>query len=358
LFECTLRRINDVGHKQRAHDAIRAEASTLVDVSHRIHALAELSFQEHESSAVLRDALRKYGYDIADVDGMPTAFVASHGSGDLTVAICLEYDALPEVGHACGHNVIAAAGLGAAGALAEYDGVRTLVIGCPAEEDGGGKQLLIDRGVFDGVDAALMIHPHSIERDAMATLALGEYRIDFSGPCAEDAVSLLHLGVGQLRERMRSNERVHGIASSATSAGWTIRAETLEDLERLRDMLTAIVEGAALMTSSTFTMTPTSPEYADMRTDDILASLWRENALQLGRTSLPQQDTDAYASTDMGNVSHVVRSIHPLLLVDETSTIHQRAFVYASVSPAGDRAVIDGAILLAWAVIDFAESVH
>lgn len=358
MFECTLPRISTEIVKQRAQDAITAHSSELLDISHRIHALAELSFHEHESAALLRHALQAYGYDIADVEGMPTAFVATHGSGELTVAICLEYDALPEVGHACGHNIIAAAGLGAACALTEVEGVRTVIVGCPAEEDGGGKQLLIDRGVFGGVDAALMVHAHSIERDAMATLALGEYRIEFSGENACDALPLLHLGIGQLRERLQARERIHGIALGPTAAGWTIRAPTLGDLKRLRDALGEIVSGAAMMTASTFTVTSTSPEYAEVRTDSRMASFWRENAARLGRTSLPQQESDAYASTDMGNVSQVVPSIHPLLFIDETSTIHQRPFADAAVSPAGDRAVVDGATLLAWTVIDLVESVH
>jgi metal-dependent amidase/aminoacylase/carboxypeptidase family protein len=325
----------------------------LTRISHRIHALAELSFAEYESAALLRSALNDLGYDIADVEGLPTAFVASRGDGDTTVAICLEYDALPGVGHACGHNIIAAAGVGAALALADHAGVRVLVVGCPAEEDGGGKVRLLEKGIFSDVDAALMIHPHSIERDAMATLACGEYRVEFTGDAADQAVTLMHLGIGQLRERLLAKERIHGIAIAPNVAAWTIRAETLDDLNRLRDALTAIVKGAALMTSCTWTMTSSSPEYADLRTDTELAEHWRANALRLGRHSLPQQPIDAYASTDMGNVSHVVRSIHPLVVVDEIATIHQPEFAKAAVSAAGDQAIVDAATLLAWTVIDF-----
>jgi metal-dependent amidase/aminoacylase/carboxypeptidase family protein len=331
------------------------ERPQLLDISHRIHALAELSFREHASAALLRRALKAAGYDVTDVDGVPTAFVGSHGTGPTTVAICLEYDALPGVGHACGHNVIAAAGVGAALALVDVRDVRVLVVGCPAEEDGGGKALLIDRGVFDGVDAALMVHPHSIERDAMATLALGEYRITFAGGDAEAAVALVHLAVGQLRERLSPEQRVHGINLGGGACAWTIRAATLHDLTHLRSSLSAIIDGAALMTGCSSEFESTSPEYAELRTDDELAELWRANAQILGRRSMPRQPDDPLASTDMGNVSHVVPSIHPLVMVDAGSTIHQHAFAAAAVGTAGDQAVVDAAALLAWTVIDFVE---
>jgi metal-dependent amidase/aminoacylase/carboxypeptidase family protein len=316
--------------------------------------LAELSFDEHRSAALLRRVLQEAGYEVDDVNGMPTAFVASSGEGERTVAICLEYDALPRVGHACGHNVIAAAGVGAALALQDIAGVRVLVVGCPAEEDGGGKALLLERGVFDGVDAALMIHPHAIERDAMATLALGEYGIAFVDGDVESAVSLTHLAIGGLRERLGVRERIHGINTGGGSCGWTIRASTLSDLSRLRDALDAIAQGAALMTGSVATMTSTSPEYADLCSDDRLAALWRANAARLGRVSLPVQPEDPLASTDMGNVSHVVPSIHPLVFVGGGSTIHQHGFAKAAGGVSGDEAVIDGALMLAWTIIDFA----
>lgn len=330
-----------------------AHRERLLDISHRIHAMAELSFQEHKSAALLKDVLQQDAYRLRAVEGMPTAFVAEAGSGGKTVAICLEYDALPVVGHACGHNIIAAAGFGAAMALRRLEDVRVLVVGCPAEEDGGGKVLLIDAGVFTGVDAALMVHPHSIERDAMATLALGEYRIVFDGVDPGAAVALVHVAIGQLRERLLANERIHGIAQGSDACAWTIRAETLEALAHLRDVLRNIVAGAALMTNCQWSMTATSPEYAELKTDKFLADSWRANANILGRDSLKMQSTDAYASTDMGNVSQVVRAIHPLLLIDEHCSIHQHAFARAAVSPDGDQAVIDGAILLAWTVIDF-----
>jgi metal-dependent amidase/aminoacylase/carboxypeptidase family protein len=225
-------------------------------------------------------------------------------------------------------------------------------VGCPAEEDGGGKVLLIDAGVFESVDAALMMHPHSIERDAMATLALGEYRIVFSGGDGSSAVALTHMAIGQLRERLHEDERIHGITVDTSSCAWTIRAPSHHALVRLRDALAAIVEGAALMTGCVSHIVATSPEYAELRTDEMMAAMWRANATTLGRRCLPRQATDAYASTDMGNVSQVVPTIHPLVLVDEESTIHQHAFARAVVAARGDQAVMDGAVMLAWTVID------
>jgi metal-dependent amidase/aminoacylase/carboxypeptidase family protein len=324
-----------------------------LNISHRIHAMAELSFEEVQSAALLRDELHADGFLVRDVPGLPTAFVAEHGSGDTSVAICLEYDALPGVGHACGHNVIAAAGIGAALALAQVDGIRVVVIGCPAEEDGGGKALLIEAGVFEDVDAAMMVHPHAIERDAMATLALGEYRIEFAGGDATAAIALVHLGIGQLRERLSANERVHGITLGDNACAWTIRAERLADLSALRRTLGDIATGAALMTDCTWSMVATSPEYADLLSDDVLTALWRANAQKLGRRSLPRQPGDPLASTDMGNVSHVVPSVHPLLAIGSDCSIHQREFATAAASPSGDEAVADGALLLAWTAIDF-----
>ncbi|MBA3654461.1 MAG: amidohydrolase, partial [Actinobacteria bacterium] len=234
-------------------------ARSLIDLSHRIHANPELCFEEEKSSAWVAEILEGGGFAVdMGVCDLPTAFVATAGSGPLTIAICAEYDALPGIGHACGHNVIAAAAAGAGLALAPLAddlGVTVKVMGTPAEEGGGGKIYMLERGAFDGVDAAMMVHPAPNEMDRFPCLAVSHVDVHYTGKEAHasafpelginaaDAITVAQTAIGLLRQHIRSTDRIHGIVTHGgdapnvvpahTTGKWYIRSRTLKELEDL-----------------------------------------------------------------------------------------------------------------------------
>lgn len=352
----------------------------LLALSHEIHAFAEVGFDERRSSAAVSSVLRGAAFEFTTVDSLPTAFVARKGTGALNVGICVEYDALPGVGHACGHNVIAAAGVGAALALANIAdslGITVTVLGTPAEEGGGGKILMLQKGAFDGLHAAMMVHASRIERDAMPTLAVSQLTVEFHGVAAHAAASpergrsaaaamaLAQSGIGMLREHLLASDRVHGIVTkggdapnivpSHTRGRWFVRAATSERLRELEPSVVDVFKGAALMTGCRLEISKEAPVYTELRTDQRLAKLWRTNAATLGRDSTPVQPDDGPASTDMGNVSYAMPSIHPFIAIESNgANIHELSFREAAASESADRAVIDGATAMAWTVVDVA----
>ena len=206
---------------------VEAAAAGLVELSHTIHAHPELAFEEERSSRWVAEALSDAGLDVeTGVCDLPTAFVATAGRGPLTVGICAEYDALPGIGHACGHNVIAAAAVGAGAALARVAddlGITVRVLGTPAEEGGGGKILMLERGAFDGVHAAMMVHPAPMEQVHMECLAVSHFDVFFHGKAAHasafperginaaDALTVAQVAVGLLRQHFSAGNQVHGI---------------------------------------------------------------------------------------------------------------------------------------------------
>jgi amidohydrolase len=368
-------------HKLRAQQRVAEEGQALIALSRRIHETAEIKFQETRSSQWVADALKEAGFSLElGVAGLPTAFVARLGTGSLNVGICAEYDALPVVGHACGHNIIAASAVGAAIALApladELD-LTITVLGTPAEEGGGGKIFMLQHGAFDGLHAAMMIHPAPIERDAMATLANSRIFVDYTGKAAHaaaapdrginagSALSLAQAGIGMMREHLRSTDRVHGIVlhggdamnviPERTKGEWCTRGASVDHEAEVFERTVNVFKGAALMTGCSVSITRNGPLYADVRTDEDLATLWRSNALLLGRASLPSQPSDGYASTDMGNVSYAIPTIHPLIALESHgANIHEAAFATAAGSESGDQAVLDGSTAMAWTIVDMA----
>src|SRR5688572_26433200 len=274
--------------KAVARDAVLAADDRLVDLSHRIHAHPELAFDEVQSSAWCADVLDSAGLAVErGVCDLPTAFVATAGSGPLTLAICAEYDALPGIGHACGHNVIAAAAVGAGLALAPLAddlGLTVKVFGTPAEEGGGGKILMLDRGAFAGVNAAMMVHPAPRELDRMDCLAVAHVDVHYRGKSAHasawpeqginaaDALTVAQVGIGLLRQHIRPTDRVHGIVTrggdapnivpEATSGKWYIRSRTLAELAELEPRVHRCFEAGALATGCTYEIEPQSPAYS------------------------------------------------------------------------------------------------
>ncbi|MFI1256205.1 M20 family metallopeptidase [Streptomyces netropsis] len=367
------------GLKTAVQERILAHRESLLALSRRIHAHPETAFTEHRAAAWCAELLREHDFDVtAPAYGLDTAFSATFGSGPVTVAIACEYDALPGLGHACGHNLIAAAGLGAALGLAPFAdelGLTVRVLGTPAEERGAGKALLLEAGAFDGVDAAMMVHPCPFDVAEFRSFALGTLSVAYTGKAAHpslnphegrnaaDALTVAQVALGLLRQQLPPHWKVHGVTTSAgtapnaipdrATAEYEIRASAAEDLWELRERVEACFRAGALATGCEVELTRPEPDYLDFRTDAELIALWRVNARALGRPE-PQQ-REAFACTDMGNVSHAVPSIHPVLDITGGSCgPHEAEFVAAAVSPMGERALLDGAIGMAWTAADFA----
>jgi amidohydrolase len=312
--------------------------------------------------------------------------VATAGSGPLTLAICAEYDALPGVGHACGHNVIAAAGVGAGLALAPLAddlGLTVKVLGTPAEERGGGKCLMLERGAFDGVHAAMMVHPSPIERDRMACLAVAHLEVGYGGKSAHasaspeqgvnaaDALTMAQVGVGLLRQHIRPTDRIHGIVTDGgdapniiperTGGAWYVRSRTLAELSELLPKVKRCFEAGALATGCELRVTETSRPYSEFEHDMEMVALYRRNAEALGRRFVdlpPDLELRGAASTDMANVSLALPAIHPMLGLDSLPAVnHQPEFAAFCATPVADRAALEGAIAMAWTAIDLAEDV-
>ncbi|MFJ9605103.1 amidohydrolase [Kitasatospora sp. NPDC101176] len=365
--------------KEAVRARVHAHRDELLALSRRIHAHPETAFEEHRAAAWCAELLRTHGYAVtAPAHGLATAFTASLGDGPTTVALVCEYDALPGLGHACGHNLIAAAGLGAALGLAPYAdrlGLTVRVIGAPAEERGAGKALLLADGAFDGVDAAMMVHPCPVEVADFRSFALGTLSVRYTGRAAHpslnphegrnaaDALTVAQVALGLLRQQLPPHWRVHGITTAAgtapnlipdsASAEYEIRTSAAEDLAELRARVEDCFRAGALATGCEVLLERPEPDYLDMRSDPALLDLWRANAAALGR---PEPiESGPFACTDMGNVSHAVPAIHPVLdITGGACTPHEAAFAEAAVGPEADRAVLDGAVALAWTAADLA----
>jgi amidohydrolase len=369
------------GEKNASLQRIDELADELIALSHRIHGCPELGFEEERSSAWCADALEEGGMRVVrGVCDMPTAFEATAGSGPLTIAICAEYDALPGIGHACGHNVIAAAAVGAGialAALADDLGITVKVLGTPAEEGGGGKIFMLERGGFDGVHASLMVHPAPMELEQMPCLAVSHFDVLYTGKEAHasafpeqginaaDAITVAQVAIGLLRQHAGPSDQVHGIVTNGgaapnivpahTSAKYYVRAATLERLETWRPRIERCLEAGALATGSTMELVSQGPAYSEFREDETMRGIYRRNAEALGRVFPPSGPRMMGGSTDMGNVSLALPAIHPLLGIDSLPAVnHQPEFTAAAATPAADRAVRDGAAAMAWTVIDLA----
>jgi amidohydrolase len=367
--------------KDAVREALEAIRRELVELSHRIHAHPELGWQEERSSAWTAEALAAGGLDVEVLDGMPTAFVARAGSGPLHVGICAEYDALPSVGHACGHNVIAAAAVGAGRALAHVAdevGVTVSVYGTPAEEGGGGKIAMLERGLFDGVHAAMMVHPAPFDDPAPGMIAAGHVRVSYRGKEAHaaatpelgvnaaDAVTVAQVALGLLRQHVRKTDLFHGIVTKGGEAAnivparaqaeYHFRSRTIDELEELLPRLVRCFEAGAVATGATLSL-ERDVTYAELRSDPEIAAIYRRNAEAIGRTFPPREFLEGRfgASTDFGNVSRALPAIHPLVGIEADGAVnHQPEFAAACVTPSADRAVIDGALAMAWTAVDAA----
>ncbi len=362
-----------------AVDSLRGE---LLELSHAIHREPELALEEFKAAARLTNAVERHDLPVSrESFGLKTAYVSEFGRGDgPTIAILSEYDALPGVGHACGHNIIAAAGLGAALALASLGARlpgRVRYLGSPAEERFGGKEIIARAGAFERADAAMMVHPSNLNLTAMPCIAFSEVEATFYGRAAHasampycglnalDAVVGAYQSIAQLRQHIRQTERLHGIITDGGLAAnivperaacrFYVRAADMHELAALKKRVQACFEAGALSSGCTVEIRWGDTDYLDLKTNRPMAEAFAKNAGALGRAFYPVENIPASfaGSTDMGNVSHRLPSIHPMLAVAPAGVIiHNAEFATWAQSSKGDEGVIDGAKALAQTALD------
>ena len=367
--------------KTRACNLIDKNAEVLISVSHEIHDHPEQNYEEVFASELLTRTANGLGVPVElGAFDCVTGFSGDVGTGP-TVCIMSEYDALPEIGHGCGHNIIAAAGLGSAIALASIakdSGGRVRYMGTPAEEGGGGKILMARNGALTGVDLAMMVHPADADLATIDAIALQQLLVEYSGQeshaaaaphlgrNALDAAVLGYMAVATLRQHMLPTERVHGIflksgdkpniVPSEASSEWYVRSDNVTSLAALKPRVLAALESGAHACGCSVSHEWIGAAYADMVTNNTMGTMYAHNALRLGRTVTdPRQGGHrVVGSTDMGNVSHLVPSIHPMIASAPTGTsIHTKQFAQFARSPMADKAVLDGAKAMAMTAIDY-----
>ncbi len=367
--------------KNRVAAVVDSVAEELVEVSHEIHARPEQNFEEHFASELLTRVANRHGLAAErGAFGADTGVVAEAGNGPV-VCVMSEYDALPDIGHGCGHNVIAAAGLGAAIALAAVAGDaggRLRWLGTPAEEGGGGKILMARNGALEDVELAMMVHSADADLTQIDAIALQQLVVEYHGTEAHaaaaphmgrnalDAAVLGYMGVAALRQHIRPTERVHGIFTVAgekpnivpreAATEWYVRSDTIGSLNDLKPRVLAALVAGATACGCTAEHRWVGDAYADLVSNNPAALLYASNAERTGRRVVDPRSGGhrVVGSTDMGNVSHLVPSIHPMIAsAPRGSVIHTADFAAHSVSDLADRAVVDGAKAMAMTAIDF-----
>jgi len=366
-------------------DAVNRRRGDLVELSHSIHAEPELAFAEHRSCAKTQALAADHGFEITTaLGGLDTAFRAEYGSGPLVIGICAEYDALPGIGHACGHNIIAASAVGTALALAEVAdelGLTVVLLGTPAEESGGGKVLLLNAGAFDDIVATVMLHPGPLDIAAARSLALSQVAVDYRGReshaavapylgiNAVDAITVSQVAIGLFRQQLAPGQMMHGIVTDGGQATniipgraqmqYTMRANDAASLRELEKRMSDCFLAGAVATGCDYSVSETEPAYHELTPDSWLADIFRDEMVRLGRSPVPADIEAALplGSTDMGNVTQVMPGIHPIVGIDAGgASVHQPAFTDAAAGPGADTAVVEGAIMLARTVVKLAET--
>lgn len=355
-------------HQRAIVAAVDEAAECLVALSHEIHRRPELGHNEVYAAGLLADTLQARGFQVErNFTGLPTAFCARKGRGGRTVAFCAEYDALPEIGHACGHNIIAtsalAAGIGLGAVLEEVPGT-VLVVGTPAEESDGAKAVMVARGAFAGVDAALMIHPFNGNYSHCESLALRAIQVSFFGRPAHaamapwdgrnalDALILTFTSVNALRQHVRPYARIHGIITKGgvapgivpdhTVGRFYIRAPTRSYRQELVERFCACAQAAAAATGTRVEFEDFENCFDDMVNNTPLAERVRDYMVENLGAGPFGRAPDSFGSIDMGNVSYVVPAVHLLIDINESQPFapHTREFAAAAVLPPADEAML------------------
>ncbi len=366
-------------------DAVRRRRDDLVELSHSIHAEPELAFAEHRSCAKTQALVAEHGFTVTTAPaGLKTAFRADYGSGPLVIGVCAEYDALPGIGHACGHNIIAASAVGTALALADVAdelGLTVVLLGTPAEEAGGGKVLLLNAGTFDDIAASVMLHPGPLDIAAARSLALSQVAVRYTGREAHaavapylglnavDAITVAQVAIGLLRQQMAPGQMAHGIVTDGGQATnvipahaemqYTMRANDAASLRELERRMSDCFLAGAVATGCSHDVAETEPSYHELTPDTWLADAFREEMRRVGRDPVSAELEAALplGSTDMGNVTQTMPGIHPIVGIDAGgASVHQPAFADAAAGPSADKAVVEGAVMLARTVVRLAET--
>ena len=365
--------------KNRVCDYLDELAPRLIQMSHTIHANPEIAFEEHESIKLLADTAESNGYTVQrGVAGLDTAFVAESWRGEgPTVAFLAEYDALPGLGHACGHNIIGTAATGAAlamQAIRDEIGGTIKLIGTPAEEGGGGKVIMAEHNVFDGLDAAMMVHPGTKAMTTRTTLAANRITFEFFGKSAHaasrpfDGINALDAciqtfnNINALRQHLKPKVRIHGIITHGgdapnivpeyTRAEFSVRAADSDYSFEVLQKVIACAEAGAMAAGATMKYEHTM-HYAQRIANPTLARLFGDNISSLGEDVQEPAIDEPMGSSDMGNVSQIVPAIHPYVTIAEPGTGgHTPAFAVAAKSAWGDQALMRSAKSMAMTAVD------
>ena len=364
--------MSGLGFGAASPSALERWQPEVLGLSHAIHADPELSGEEFRAAKRVRMLLRTAGFNFDSPQPvLPASFSARYGSGDLVVALCVEYDALPAIGHACGHNVNAASAVGAALALAAVAddlGITVKVLGTPAEETTGGKIELIKEGFFDDVSLAMMAHAGAEDVVGGSSLAMSMWDVLYEGRPAHaaaapeegvnalDALVVAQTAVALARQQLPADSivslivteggRAVNVIPERARASVEMRSPSFAKLGIIEDRVRRCLEAGAHASGSTLRVTPTGNTYAELRQDRFLSGAYQEAMTARGR-NIDFNDKPT-ASTDMGNVSQLVPSIHPLLGYDVGGAAHHTAeFAAYGSSASADEAVLDGAFGLA-----------
>jgi amidohydrolase len=364
--------------KKTAFAQVDKERLRLQKIALKIHANPEIGMAEFKASDWLTAYLEKKGFNVErSICDIPTAFRASYGNEKPRIAVLAEYDALPGLGHACGHNLICTIALGAVVAsktTVDACGGTVIVIGTPAEELQGGKIIMVKKGAFDDLDVAIIVHPETFDAATSNALACQNLYIDFFGKSAHaaagpdrginalDAMILSYNAIGALRQQMRSTGRIHGIITEGgkaanaipdhTRAEFIVRAADDAYLDELEKKVLNCFIGAAQATGARLEYRWDENRYAAMRSNMILAKLYADNIKILGRNARIPRPGPGGGSTDMGNVSQVVPSIHAMIAIARSVSIHSQDFAQAAASGGGIQGMIDAAKAVAGVIVD------
>ena len=358
---------------------IDARYQQLRGLSLKIHSNPELGFQEFKAVAWLTQHLEENGFSIdRSICELPTAFRGSYGQGNPAIAILAEYDALPGLGHACGHNLIGVCAVGAGVAskpAIDRFGGSILIIGTPAEELYGGKAIMAERGGFNNIDVAMMVHPGVYDAATTQALACLTLEVEFFGKAAHaaarpeaginalEAMLLSFTAINSLRQHIKDKARIHGIITDGGQAAnivpdhsagnFIVRAEDDAYLDELKEKVLNCFAGAATATGARLEYRWGNIRYAPMRNNLTLAQLFSQNMQSLGHRIHPTDPSKSFGSTDMGNVSQLVPSIHPMVAIAPVEVmVHSPEFASAAASEDGIRGLIDAAKAMAMTVVD------
>jgi len=365
--------------KLQVKDSVESQRQQLIQLSLNIHDNPELGFKEEKASAWLTSYLEDNGFDVErGIAGLPTAFRATYGQGRPRVALLAEYDALPKIGHGCGHNIIGVSAVGAGVAskhIIDQLGGSVVVLGTPAEEGFGGKIDMVKAGIFKEIDVAMIVHPDTRNMSTQEALACSSLEVEFIGRPAHaagqphkginalDAMILAFTSINSLRQHIRGDARIHGIITDGgeapnivpahSAAAFLVRALDNDYLSELKDRVLNCFTGASVATGARLEYKWRDRTYAPMKNNMSLAGLFKQNLESLGRKVEAFDPRFGLGSTDMGNVSQVASSIHPAIAIASPEVLmHTPEFAAATISDAGHQGLIDAAKAMAMTVAD------